>query len=648
MKNPKGINQLLMACATFAFGLQAWGAPVVLPGTVVNGTVSDAAFATDDDYTTRMHIQATGGPSARVSFVVDLGSEQPVHGVALYGDFVYRAAISMLSDEITVEGTDDLSQSWIQIGSINVGNTAPTDPDPSVGGVNPFTGGNGRFIPCTPSNARYLRISGGQGFGDDILIYHLQINPQIVIHQMSPINQGVSNQPFDANGGSNNSRVSVDMVDGKINTRTFIGVVPTMVLDIGTPKAVQEFRLLMAENDSSNVPETGTIRVSSTDDPLNIDTLETNFDGTGPGGNQHVVARVVLPNTPTKRFYEMTLLTNRDNQAPNGSGPTLRLSEIEYKTTADLPITTAAYVPGSAEGMTETTAAQILDLDYNTYGSFSQIDPATVGSFVVALGGSKQVSSVGIYGNWAYNAFTNMFSDDVIVEAGNSATGPWTQIGFTNVGNTRPTDPNPAIGGENPWTGGNGRRIPCLPTAATHLRISGGFGFDNLIRPYEVIVNPPLVLHTVTPVDQGQTLWDVGGGPRNGRVGAEIVDGDIQTRINPRIPFAATLDLGNAPVKVAKIRFYPYESDFPLLPKIGVVRSSSTDNPANMDTVEANFNVTYVGGGVIEVELPSQPEKRYLQVDMTESGRRLGEIEIIKALADEPLVPVDLSGFAID
>jgi hypothetical protein len=626
---------LAVACGLLLMS-SARAAVSVIAGSVVNGTVVDPDKATDGDYMTFMEINGTGVSGERVSFDVDLGADTIVRDVAMYGLYYYNPQVMMLSDEIRVEAATSSGGPWTQIGSINVGNTRPTDPNPAIGGVNPWTGGNGRRIPCTPTNARYLRISGDQGFDNVIRVAHLQINPKIVLQQISPIYEQVAFHPFDPGGGNDNTRIGVDLFDGKLNTRTFLGTTVSLTLDLGSALNVAEFRLLTSESDSYANAETGSVRISSTDDPANFDVLETNFDTHQPRiSGQYGVGQVPLPNRPTKRYYQLNLLTNRDNQIPNGTAGTLRIGEIEYRTADQVPLKGAAVVAGSIVGGSTPGGSEgeagAFDPNYQTYFQIDQgADPT--GSFVISLGGSREVHSVAFYGVYSYLDFQMMFSDDVTVEAANSATGPWTQIGSINVGNTRPTDPNPTIGGPNPWTGGNGRIVPCTSTVATHLRVSFGYAFDNHLRLYHAIVNAPFVIQEISPIDQGSTLpvWDAGGGDYNSRVGVDMADGSLQTCVNPQRPFAATFDLGKVK-RIAKVRLYAYESDADLLPTQGVVRTSSTDDPTNMNTTVIAFNQTYIGGGVTEIVLPATVEKRYLQLDLTQSGKRWAEVEMIEA-----------------
>jgi hypothetical protein len=622
----------------------------VVVGSTVNGTATNEAAATDSDYSTYMEINATGGPGNRVSFIVNLGGTKPVSSVGIYGYYLYNSSEIMLSDEIRVEAAEFSSGPWTQIGAINVGHTRPTDPNPAVGGENPFTGGNGRRIPCTPVNANYLRISGDQAFDNIIRICHLQLNPAVVIHRLNPINQGVTYNPFDFGGGADNSRLGVDMVDGKLNTRAFIGNVTTMTLDLGASgNAVQELRLLTSESDGGTMVETGVVKVSSTDNPDNMDTLETNFDASLPRSSNYGIARIALPNTPAKRFFQLSLLTNTAGTAPNGTSNTIRIGEIEYRTTAQVPVSGAAVLAGSLVNATTPGGSEgeagAFDSDYNTYFQIDQGAMPTA-SFVISLGGSKEVHSLALYGIWSYLAAQMMFSDAITVEAGNSSSGPWTQIGSINVGNTKPTDPDPTVGGVNPFTGGNGRLIPCTSSVATHLRVSFGFGFDNHLRLYAAFVNAAAAAYQVVPVDQGQTLWDFGGGAYNSRVGVDLVDGNTHTRTNPRAAFGMVLDLGQT-TSIAKIRFYSNETDTGALPTQGSIQTSSTDSPTNMDTTEITFNQTYAGGGVIEVTLPSVVNKRFVRVNFTQTGRAFSEIEAIAAPAQYTMVPVELSDFSV-
>ncbi len=625
----------------------------VVPGSVTNGVVDPGAEgdtearATDDDYLSRLFIGAQGGPGTRVSFVVDLEGLQEIRSVAMYGRPWYDGAISMFSDDVTVEAGDSATGPFTWIGSINVGHTRPTDPDPTVGGENPWTGGNGRVIPCTPTTCSFLRISGDQGFDNNILLYHLIINPRVTIHRMDPVQAapGDAFQPLDFGGGPNNSRAAVDCVDGKFNTRTFWGLDVKLTLDLGIPTQVNEFRFHCSDNDTHATLRLGVIRTSTIDDPNTFDTQEEDFEAAGIGGGQAAHPKVRLTNQPTKRFFQIEFKENSSGISGDGASPVYRMSELDYRAVSESPINTAAVVVGSvADGTVDPSAegdveGQGFDLDYNErFFITQQSQPRT--SFVVDLGASQEVHSVAFYGDWAYRTQIAMLGNEIIVEAGNSATGPFTQIGMLDVGSTRPTDPDPTVGGENPFTGGNGRRVACTPTQATHLRISGSYGFDNNILIYEMVVNH--VLHQVDPVDQGQTLWDIGGGPLNSRCGAEAVDGNLTTRLNPRfVPFSFTIDAGPTPVKIKEIRIFPMDNDISPLPRYGIVRTSSTDSPTNMDTIENDFStgdgIPYQGGTTI-IPLPNKPEKRFVQITFTgaQSGGpedgvpvRMGEIEVI-------------------
>lgn len=623
----------------------AWNATAqtILPGSLVNGiesTTHPLTNAVDPDYLTYAEIVPTTDTGTTVSFVVDLGAEMEVSSVAMYGFYIYRAAQVMLSDEIVVAASDAGSTGpWSVIGSIDVGNTRPTDPDPDIGGVNPWTGGNGRRIPCTPTTTRYLRVWGEQGFDNLIRITHLQINPEIVLHEVDPVYEGVPFNPWDPGGGVLNSRVGVDMVDGRLDTRCHIGTSISLTLDLGTSQSVQEIRLLTADNDAFAMVETGEVRVSSTDDPLNFDVLETAFDASLPGGQDYAVARIILPNAPTRRFFELTCLTDRDGDIPDGTTSEMRIGEIEVRTPDQLPLLSPSVVVGSVEGGLAGTGnedeTRAFDFDYAVYFQISQAGQDRA-SFVVDLGGTHEVRSVGMYGYWQYVTQVQLFGGDVVVEAADGAAGPWTEIGSITLEGERPTDPDPDIGGENPWTGGNGRLIPCEPTEATHLRISGAFTYDNVVRLYEAIINPPAVIHEVIPVDQGRTLWDVGGLPYNSRCGAELVDGNVQTRVNPQSPFAATLDLG-AVRTIEKLRFYAWESQTSAIPTQGTIRVSSNDTPLNMDDVVMTFNETYIGGGLIEVELPTPVARRFVQIEFPQSNLQFGEIEVLTGPPPPPV-----------
>ena len=644
----------LMSCLAFCLSIvttPAWSA-VVVSGSVVNGIVDPSAEGDDETKAfdrnglTRFFINAEGGQGTRVSFVVDLEGTMEVSSVAMYGDPRYRDTIAMFSDEIIVEAGASATGPWTRIGSINVGSTRPTDPDPAIGGENPFTGGNGRLIPCTPTEAAYLQISGDQGFDNNILIYDMQINPQFAVHTQTPVMELTANQPNDFGDGfpfSGNSRTVSDITDNDLSTRAFFGLDVDLVLDLGRPTEVGKFWIHTSSNDTGNMVKTGSVSVSAADDPTDMDTLLVDFDASGVGGAPMGHADIPLPTPQTKRYFQLSFASNMGGQSGDGTNPTYRLSEIRYLRANQLPIETASVVAGSVTGGTvdpdteELLESRAMDFDYATQMRVAQGAEDTM-SFVVDLGGTQAVHSVGLYGNWTYLAAIMMLSGEITVEAGDSETGPWTQIGSLDVGGTRPDNPDPDVGGENPFTGGNGRRIICDPTNATHLRVSGGYGFDNVIDLYELIVNPATVVHRVDPVDGSSgssgDLWDVGGNSLNSRVGAEAVDMNLVTRLNPRQPFAMTLDLGPSQVEIEEIRIFPMDSDQSLLPKTGTVRISPDDDPNNMTTVLTNFDKVFDGGAVV-IPLTGKPTKRFLQVELltnqggSSTDMRLGEIQII-------------------
>ena len=54
-------------------------------------------------------------------------------------------------------------------------------------------------------------------------------------------------------------------------------------------------------------------------------------------------------------------------------------------------------------------------------------------------------------------------------------------------------------------------------------------------------------------------------------------------------------------------------------------------------------------GGLIEVDLPNNPSKRFIQFEPTTAGHRLGEFEVVPAeVAVGPIVPVELSTFTLE
>jgi hypothetical protein len=358
------------------------------------------------------------------------------------------------------------------------------------------------------------------------------------------------------------------------------------------------------------------------------------FD-TRRGGQRHGTGVAFIPQpAPAKRYYMVRPLTNNTGAVSDGSNPTYRLSEVDYREANESPIRSLTVVDGSlvggvAEG--DQPSPRAVDRDYLAAYGYAQSEASS--SFVVDLGGSHTVDSVALYGMFFYLNNQMMISPIITVEAANSASGPWTEIGSVDIGSTRPTDPDPSVGGVNPATGGNGRRVVCTPTQATHIRIGGGYGFDNGVRIGEILVNPRHVMHKLDRVhhlDDSPRAFDPGGGVRNSRVAPEVVDGDLQTRINPQVTgMNMVIDAGNEPFQMQEIRIFPMDNDLSVLPFTGTVRTSSTDDPENMDTVETAWSSGIVGGAVI-ISLPNQPTKRFVELEFSDTTLwRAGEIEVI-------------------
>ncbi len=619
-----------VASAAFVFlAPAAWSLQVV--GPIENGTVSsDPAEgvdrATDHDSVSYMQIDAAGGPGNRVSFIVDLEAPTTVRGVAIYGLYRFEASQLMLSNVIQVEAATSLAGPYTVIGSIDVGSTPPTGPNPATDGVNPFTGGNGRLITTTPTAATHIRISGDQAFNNTIRISEIHVNPRMVLHQVDPPYQvgQVPGTTFDVNGGLFNGRGGPDLVDQSLISRAFIQLNAKLTFDIGAAKPLRYMNIYSSEGDSFANIRTGNIRVSSTDNPSNMDTLVTNFDTQSPFDPQ-LNGQVPLTGFPNKRYIQLEPLTSLSGQTGTGAGPTYRVSEIDYVAVTESQIEEATVVVGSVVGGTvNPNEAEPRGSDKDVTSWMEVTGTAgTPMSFKVDLGGTHEVRSIALYGRLFYNTDGLMLSNNITVEAANSVDGVYTQIGSLNVGSVTTTDPNPAIGGENKFTGGNGRRIVCTPTNATHLRITGDFPPNGGVNVGEVVVNPKHVLHTISPVEMGGgTTWDYNGGTRNARAGNEAVDGNFKTRLHNNVPTAWTLDIAPAPVKIKEIRALGYDNDLGGLPDTGSVRISSTDSPTNMDTpLQTDFAIPYpaagppvASGGAAVIPLPTEPTVRYVQV----------------------------------
>ncbi len=265
-------------------------------------------------------------------------------------------------------------------------------------------------------------------------------------------------------------------------------------------------------------------------------------------------------------------------------------------------------------------------------------------SFIVDLSSPSLVTSLALYGDATYRSDEAGPGGLVQIEAATNRYGPYNLIGSRNFSNDLTT---------NPFSGGKGKRILVTPTAARYLRISGGpwsNSFSDSVVISEVIVNPRVVLDDYSPVHNPnvtlpnpanvpqQSTFDVGAGFENERVALSLVDGKKNAGVNPLRRLTVTLDLAmhleSAPLLEA-IVLHPFDSDVQNLPRTGIIKASSTEDPGNMDVAVTSFNVAATDG-VVRIPLPEPRQGRYFQVQFltnqngstAEDQQRIGEIDV--------------------
>jgi hypothetical protein len=297
----------------------------VMQDSVTGAEVQNAEAAMDENFLSQMLLLPQDS-SERISFVIDLEEEMEVDGIGIYGTIEFNPAIQCLSDWITVEASNAATGPWAEIGAIDVGHTRPTSPDPETGGINPFTGGNGRLIPCQQTRARYLRVSGGRRFDNAIFISHIHINPPMVVHRMDPVFQGENLHPIMPMLNDNNdNRMPLNLFDGDPSTMCVFGTEVALTLDMGKPVPVKEFVFTPCKDDPWAQVKTGEVRVSSIDSPDTFDVIAAEFD---TGGGQFV--NVPLQESQARQYYQLILSSNTNGGAPDGTlENSIRIGEIE-------------------------------------------------------------------------------------------------------------------------------------------------------------------------------------------------------------------------------------------------------------------------------------------------------------------------------
>ncbi len=322
----------------------------------------------------------------------------------------------------------------------------------------------------------------------------------------------------------------------------------------------------------------------------------------------------------------------------------------------------AAYVPGSLQNATVSPSdgiAKAFDQIATTRALFNDAghSPTDRWRFDVDIQSELLVESLALYGEHTYRTDEASPGGVVDIAASNSPTGPFIRIGTRNFGADRAT---------NPFTGGKGKRIHVTPTTARYLRISGGQWsntFDNNVIISEVIVNPRIVLDNYSPIHNPgyplpnsasvpqQSTWNVGGGFENDRVGLDLVDGKLITRLIPTKRMTFLLDMAPRLGTVADVDAFIFHraavGSESFLPKSGTIRASSTNDPANMDLVVATFDEPAAHTRVV-VPVDPAAKGRYFQIELNTSqagssaddAHRIGEVDFFGRIVEDTITPV--------
>jgi hypothetical protein len=138
-----------------------------------------------------------------------------------------------------------------------------------------------------------------------------------------------------------------------------------------------------------------------------------------------------------------------------------------------------------------------------------------------------------------------------------------------------------------------------------------------VLDDYAPVHNPHNALPNPASHPQ-QAVWDVGGGLENERVAPTIADGLTVSGVNPLISPRLTLDVASyftgLPSVVESFTIHAFDTDTSLLPKTGVLRASSTDDPANMDLVLNSFDVSLTGSTVV-IPINTTDAHRYFELE---------------------------------
>ena len=303
-----GAVAALLGATIFARPAPASGAP----GTYVDGSLIDASggsgVSTPIDASTNVSV-SDGRPgvygeisittsTAVPEWVYDLGTIQTIASDSFWSWGAMHGISQMPSGDIRIYAASALGGPYSEIAAVTRSMIRDTVPPNSQA-----TDGEGFRIPCSGPAGRYLKIRvttpDSMGGLDNVWRLRLvSINEPIVVHGFQ-----------DASGDSDVNdfpRIPYNIVDGALDTmwnplRTDL----RLVLDLGPlPRRFQTITFQPNAGDGAFLPQKGEVRVSSNDDPDNMDLIVGLFD-IGWADKANDPATIILPKVFEKRFVEV-------------------------------------------------------------------------------------------------------------------------------------------------------------------------------------------------------------------------------------------------------------------------------------------------------------------------------------------------------
>ena len=392
------------------------GIPVALAGVVgsVEGGDEDSAnegdtlaHISDENFFTRASIGQTAG-SNEASFVLDLLSEQELHGITLVSERSYRAAGQFAGGLTTIETSNQVSGPWTDGGSTILECSRPT-----AGGMTAETIGAAatqtearRIVLDEPALTRYVRLGTSYCLDNALLFSEAFANHGPVVHRLRPLGSAYGST----------TRLPIHMTDSDTNTYCIVkSTAGSVDIDIAPiPVEMTRIRLVGVTGALGNLPQSGSIWVSALDQPDQISTLVDSFDIEQSNGE--VV--IDLPAGLIKRFVRIEWATLQDD-----SDTETRIAEIEVEFDG-------AFRPGDIDGdPTQTSVA-------NSISANMLLDTGAPGFFEIPAAdrvAGDGVQGVVLTGGATYNIVNNQTimdrQDPTTLESGIERTGE----GFGNL-----------------------------------------------------------------------------------------------------------------------------------------------------------------------------------------------------------------------